>query len=93
MKHWLAKNKLRYQHGWSWLGAPGMGYLVASQLQEHLAAHGIALSVWWLLPVGILIVWLVGTVSDWMGLLGADSEYNWLRNKRAREMHEKVMGK
>ena len=79
----IARQKTKLERGYSYVGIPGMGIVIASTLQEHLFPH---IPLWFLYPIGMCIVWTVGYIDIRLGFLEAESEHKGLHNPLTTEM-------
>jgi len=76
----FAKNKFRFNRGYSYFALLGVPILVADVIQRRLIPYGIAIPMYGLIIMAGILVWLSGYVEDKMGVLSAESEYSFQRN-------------
>lgn len=86
---WTAKNKFRFNRGYSYFALVGVPFLVADALQKRLQAYDIGIRIWWLVLLAAIIVWIAGYVEDKVGILSAESEYSFQRNPAWTGRHKK----
>ena len=81
MIKFLVRQKILFGRGYSHIGALGIGYLVASKLQEQIYHYwelGVPLTV--LFPLGVLGVWFVGWCDCHFGMWEAEARMCWEAN-------------
>lgn len=76
----VARQRLRFAYGWQWVQAVVLLYVGARTLQTNLFEYGIALRVYWLLPIMIGVVWLTGYLLIRWGALQAENDMNLKEN-------------
>ena len=75
-----AKNKFRFNRGYSYFAMVGIPLLVADMIQERLLPYGIDIRIYYLVLIAAIIVWLTGYLEDKFGILSAESAYSFNRN-------------
>jgi len=83
------KQKLFFNRGYGLIGCLGMGYLVASKLQEQLSSYyGFSMSLYIMFPLGVIAVWLVGWIEYKLGFWQTESEFTWEINPAYKKLTE-----
>lgn len=80
LRNAIIRQKIFFQRGHSYFGVFGVGYLVASQLSDHLSRMGISVSVFVVFPIAVFIVWLIGRIEFAVGLFQEELRFGWESN-------------
>ncbi len=69
----------------------GIGYLVASKLQEQLISYyHFRLSLFAMFPIDILCVWFVGRLEYKLGFWPTEAEFGWSINLAYKKLTEHI---
>jgi hypothetical protein len=80
MMKFIAKNKFRFNRGYSYFVMFGIPFLVADALQQRLIPYGINLRIYYLVILAAVVLWITGYLEDKFGIMSAESEYSFNRN-------------
>ena len=87
----LAYHKLVIERGRNILGTVGFGYLIASQLQDHIYEYwGWSVSIIHMFVVGGVGLWVAGWLQYITGFWQAEQKRNWTINPAFTEMIESL---
>lgn len=87
----IAVNKFIFNRGYSYVGMLGIGFLVASELQRHPPFDSI--SLYFLFPLGIWTIWLVGVVDMKFKFYAEEARYGTVKNPFWNEFKKGLRGK
>jgi len=76
----VAKNKFRFNRGYSYFVMFGIPFLVADAVQQRLSPYGINIRIYYLVILAAIILWITGYLEDKVGVMSAESEYSFNRN-------------
>ena len=86
LKKFFVKQKIRFHRGYSYIGALGIGLLVASEIQERLQNVGMNYPIMLLFPIGVFLVWFIGYIDFKVGLYENELEYAWKKNPAYKKL-------
>jgi len=84
----IGKQKFVFAVGYGYFGAMGMGFLVASKLQEYYPFNRLPIYI--LFPLAIFGVWVIGFTSLRLKWYESEAKHTTKANPIWNEMHKKV---
>lgn len=72
-RKFVSIQKFRFEQGYSWVGAAGLGFMVAGEMQRHWPLQKIPMYI--LFPAGILLTWFMGWSIMVSGIYGHYADY------------------
>jgi len=83
----MVTQRLLFMRGYGYIGSLGIGYLVASKLQEQLVAYfHMSISLMVLFPLGVLGVWIIGWMDHRFGFWQTEAEITWDVNPKQKRL-------
>ena len=85
----FARNKIFFNRGYGLVGVFGVGYLVASRLQEHFMEwFNFSVPIKVLIPIGIFGVWFIGWLEWKLGFWAEEQRFSWQNNPEWKNREE-----
>jgi hypothetical protein len=76
-KKFLVKQRILFQRGGGIITTPSLAYIVASLLQLQLNDRGIHISLFVMLPLAAMIIWIIGYAEFKLRMYQMEMEWTW----------------
>ena len=92
LKRFIVRQRIFFMRGGGIITTPTLAYVAASTLQIQLNDRGIHISLWIMLPIAAIIIWILGIIEYRMKLYQYEMEFNWNINPGVQALKDHITG-